>query len=174
MGTESESGLLEMVKTKERILKNQSKTPQADSCIKRAAGEGDSIPEVALAPLQHCHSACLGNPLLGLPASLRPRLLPEAFGSEPRELLPLGSLRTEDFSITWNSCRVGPVPTTTLLLPYLVGIMSGTAQDQPTDAPVVLTRETDPRARGWSSDRSLRKHRCLLTIRKPSVNFESR
>lgn len=53
MGTESESGLLEMVKTKERILNNQSKTRQADSYIKRAAGEGYSLPEVALAPLQH-------------------------------------------------------------------------------------------------------------------------
>lgn len=163
-----------MVKTKERILKNQSKTPQADSCIKRAAGEGDSIPEVALVPLQHCHSACLGNPLLGpscLCSGPASSLKPSALGPENCFLLAPSALSISPS--TWNSCRVGPVPTTTLLLPYLVGSMSGTAR-QPTDAPVVLTRETDPRARGWSYDRSLRKHRCLLTIRKPSVTFESR
>lgn len=149
MGTESESGLLEMVKTKERILKNQSKTRQADSYIKRAAGEGDSIPEVALAPLQHCHSACLRNP--AWPSCLcSGRLLPEAFRSGPGEPLPLGSLRTKDFSINLELLQGGACAHDHSLAPILGWHHVWHSTGSTTDAPVVLTRETDPRARGWS------------------------
>lgn len=140
--------------TQEGVLENQSKTPQADSYIKRDAEEGspvrgDSIPDVALEPPQPLPSAPPQKPTACLPCFCSgPAYSPEAGLSAWRELLPLAPSTARVCPPTWNSCRVGTGPAAGLEFPHLASCMAPRARSTNRGACVAPPGETDWRALG--------------------------